>query len=141
MRIVAGLSVHQLGGDDHFAVRLRRRTQQLFHPGVVVGAVDDRDLRARDLARDSGRGLEQMRVLVRAVHDAGDRDPVAADLARDVAVEIFRRHHGDLAFGFAVGGAHGRGEGQRGKGEEGGEPGDCLHDGKTCVWRNGDPYM
>ena len=49
-----------------------------------------------------------MRVLVRVVHDADDRDPVAADLAGDVAVEILRRHHGDLA----VGGTRGRRRGE-----------------------------
>ena len=38
-------------------------------------------------------------------------DLVAADLARDVAIEILRRHHGDLA----VGGARDRG---RGEGEQ-----------------------
>ena len=109
--------------------------------GRSVGTVEDHDSRVCDMQHDARRGLEQMWVLVRVVHDADDRDPVAADLAGDVAIEIFRRHHGDLAFGFAVGGARGRGEGQRGKGEEGGEPGDCLHDGRTCVGRKGDPYM
>ena len=49
-----------------------------------------------DLAHDAGRGLEQMRVLVRIAQDADDRDPVAADLPGDVAVEILRRHDGDL---------------------------------------------
>ena len=96
------------------AARPRRRGQQLLHPGVVVGAVENRDLRAGDLAHDARRGLEQMRVLVGIVHDADDRDPVAADLAGDVAIEILRRHHSDLA----VGGAGGRG---RGEGEEDGE--------------------
>ena len=55
-------------------------------------------------------------------------DPVTADLARDVAVEILRRHHGDLA----VGGVRGM---RRGKSEQGGkaEPGDGLHGGKAFI--------
>jgi hypothetical protein len=53
-----------------------------------------------------------MRVLVRVVHDADDRDPVAADLAGDVAIEILRRHHGDLAVGGAC--AWDRGECEQG---------------------------
>jgi len=71
-----------------------------------------------------------MRILIRVVHDADDRNPVAADLAGDIAVEILRRHHGNLA----VDGARGR---RRGKGEQGGEhePGDSRHDGKACMLR------
>src|SRR5471032_657920 len=50
-----------------------------------------------------------MRVLVGIVHDADDRNPVAADLAGNVAVEILRRHHGD----FVVSGAGGVTAGKR----------------------------
>jgi hypothetical protein len=71
-----------------------------------------------------------MRVLIRIVHDADDIDPVAADLTGDVAIEILRRHHGDLA----VVGAR---AGERGERKEKceGEPGDGLHDGKACAFR------
>ena len=40
-----------------------------------------------------------MRILIRIVHDADDRDALAADLARDVAIEILGGDHGDLIFG------------------------------------------
>ena len=103
VRIVAGLLVHEVGGDDHDAAGPGRHREQLFHPRIVVGAVVDDDLRGGDLADDGGRGLEQMRVLVGIAQDAGDRDPVAADLLRDVAVKILRRHHCDLAVGGACG--------------------------------------
>jgi hypothetical protein len=69
-----------------------------------------------------------MRVLVRVVHDADDRDPVAADLAGDVAIEILRRHHGDLAVGGACAGNRGKRE-EKGKGE----PGGGLHVWKACI--------
>ena len=115
MRIVAGLSVHEVGGNDDLAVRLRRRAQQLLHPGVVVGAVHDGDLRARDLPHDARRGLEQMRVLIGVVHDADDVDMGTPDLVRDIAIEILRCHHGDLA----IGGACGRSRGERKENGEG----------------------
>ena len=70
-----------------------------------------------------------MRVLVGAVQDADHGDAVAADLAGDAAVEILRRHHGELAVNFAVGGARNQcgkrqggereGRDQRGKGFHG----------------------
>ena len=97
VRIVPGLLVHEVGGDDHDASGPGRHLEQLFHPWVVVGAVVDDDLGRSDLAHDGGRDLEQMRVLVGIAQDAGDRDPVTADLLRNVAVKILRRHQCDLA--------------------------------------------
>ena len=108
VRIVAGLLVHEIGGDDHNAPGLRRHLEQPFHPRVVVGAVVDDHLRRGDLADDGRRGLEQMRVLVGIAQDAGDRNLVAADLLRHVAVEILRRHDRDFAAGRA-----GAGEGRK----------------------------
>ena len=64
-------------------------------------------------------------------------DAVAADLAGDVAVEILRRHHGDLA----VGGARGR---ARGEGEDNGESksGDDPHGRKSVAGAgSGDAIM
>ena len=89
---------------------LGRGLEQLIHPWVVVGAIEDNDLRAGNLLDDARRGLEQMRVLVGIAHDARDRDIVTADLACDVAIEILRRHDVDLAVGGA--GARRRGEDQ-----------------------------
>jgi hypothetical protein len=60
-----------------------------------------------------------MRVLIGIVHDTDDRNPVAADLARDVTVEIFRSHDGNLIFGGAARhGLHkqGKKQGERGHG-------------------------
>ena len=94
-----GLASGQVGGRDHNAPRTRRRRQKLFHPGIVVGAIDDNDLRLGDLADSGWRCFEQMRILVRIAHDADDGDTVAADLACDVAVEIFCRDHADLIVG------------------------------------------
>ena len=62
--------------------------EQLLHPGIVVDAVDDHDLRGGERLGGLGARLEQMRILVRIAEDAGHRDVVAADLAGDVAVEI-----------------------------------------------------
>src|SRR6266700_96563 len=62
-----------------------RGGQELLHPGIVVGAIENHDLCACELAHNSGSGLEQMRILVRIGHNAGDRNPLAADLAGDVA--------------------------------------------------------
>jgi hypothetical protein len=42
-----------------------------------------------------------MRVLIGTVHYADDRNPVAADLTRNVTIEIFRGHDGNLIFGGA----------------------------------------
>ena len=100
----------EIGGDDDGAVRASAKPQQLLHPRIVAGAVEHHDLRGRDLAHDGGRGLEQMRVLIGIVQDADDSDAVAADLARDAAVKILRRHHGDLVAGGL--GRKGRGKGQ-----------------------------
>ena len=86
---------------------------QLVHPRVVVGAVDDDDLRVGDLPHDARRGLEQMRILVGIVHDAGDGDPVAADLPGDVAVEILRRDDGDRRVGGERAGQGGNRKQQR----------------------------
>jgi hypothetical protein len=79
------------------AVTGRGGRQELVHPRIVVGAVDDDDPRIGDLARDARRGLEQMWVLIGVRHDADDGDPVAADLAGYVAIEVLRRDHGDPA--------------------------------------------
>ena len=113
MRIVAGLLADELGDVDDDAAGTRRRAEQLLHPRVVVGAVEDDDLRIGDLAHRARRGLEQMRVLVGIAHDADDGDPVAADLPGDVAVEILRRDDGESGVGGAGagGGADGGEEG------------------------------
>ncbi len=66
-----------------------------------------------------------MRVLIGIVHDADDRNPVAADLARNVTVEIFRGHDGNLIFGGAD--RHGLRKKQR---KKQGEPGHGLFHGK-----------
>ena len=96
VRIVPGFTVHEAGGGDCRAPSARRHLQQFLDPGVVIGAVVDDDLRGGDLPDDGGRDLEQMRVLVGIAQDAHDRNPVAADLSRNVAVEILRRDDRDL---------------------------------------------
>lgn len=50
------------------------------------------------------RDLEKMGILVGLVQNADDVDAVAADLARDVAVEVLGRHHGEFAVGRTRGG-------------------------------------
>ena len=132
MRIASGFCAGELRGIDDDAARPRRRGDELVHPRIVVGAVEDDDLRIGDLPHDAGRRLEQMWVLVRIVHDADNVDPVAAELARDVAVEIFRRHHRDLA----VGGARGWGRAQRQrKGED--KAGNGFHHENTGLAPDG----
>jgi hypothetical protein len=42
-----------------------------------------------------------MRVLIGIVHDADDRNPVTANLTRNVTIEIFRCHDGNLVVGGA----------------------------------------
>ena len=122
VRIVAGLLVHEIRGDDRDPPGLRRHLEQSLHPRVVVGAVVDDQLGRGDFADDGRRGLEQMRVLVGIAQDAGDRNLVAADLLRHVAVEILRRHDRD----FAVGGAR-AGDGHQRNQKRHPEPDDCLH--------------
>ena len=88
MRIVAGLAADELRDDDLLAAGGLVGAEQLLHPGVIVDAVDDDDLRVGERLRGLGARLEQMRVLVRIAEDARHGDGVAADLAGDVAVEV-----------------------------------------------------
>jgi hypothetical protein len=43
-----------------------------------------------------------MRVLIGVVHDADDRNAVAADLARNIPVEVLCGHDGNFIFGRAA---------------------------------------
>ncbi|EAY63849.1 Periplasmic solute binding protein [Burkholderia cenocepacia PC184] len=118
VRVVAGLLADEIGDDDRRALRLFRRAEQFAHPRIVVGAVVDHDLRVLERAGRLRARFEQVRVLIGIAEDAGDRDVAAADLRRDVAVEILR---GDDVDGRGLR-DHRRGERQRGDG--GGQPAD-----------------
>ena len=91
MRVVAGLLSDQIGDDDRFAIGRTGGPEEFLHPRVIVDAVIDDDARARDVPAHRGTDLEQMRVLVGIVEDAGHRDVGAADLLGDVAVEVLGR--------------------------------------------------
>ena len=113
MRVVAGLLANQVSNNDGSAVGLGRGLEQLIHPWVVVGAVEDNDLRRRNLPRGARRSLEQMRVLVGIAHDASDCDIVTADLPCNITVEILRCHDTDLAIGGPAGRRRGEDQSQR----------------------------
>ena len=95
MRIVAGLVSDEFADDDlPPAGRLAGR-QHLFHPGIVIDAIHDDDLRIPEGLGGVDARLEQMRVLIGAAQDAGDRDMRPADLGGHVAVEVLRRDDPD----------------------------------------------
>src|SRR3954471_6902295 len=89
MRIVAALVAREVGRNDHGAVAGGGGREELVHPRVVVGAVVEDDLRVGDGAGGGGASLEQMRVVVRVVEDAGHGHMAAADLGGEVAIEVF----------------------------------------------------
>ena len=107
MRIVAGMAADELRDRNIRAARRPVRLEQLFHPRIVIRAVEDHDPRLRDVACGLRARLEQVRVLVGMGEDAGHRDMGAADLRGDVAIKILGRDD-----------PHGIGEGGRGKGAE-----------------------
>jgi hypothetical protein len=90
MRIVAGRLVHELRHLDRLAAGDRRRGEQLFHPGVVVRAVEDDDRRAGDRSRRRCAHLEEMRVLIGVAENADHGHLGAAELLGDIAIEILR---------------------------------------------------
>ena len=69
----------------------RARVLEPRHEGVVAEAVLDHDLRLRDGEAVDVPGLEEVGVGVRVREDRRDRDVRAADLLRDVAVDVLRR--------------------------------------------------
>jgi hypothetical protein len=74
----------------------RRCRQKLIHPRIVIGPIEDNDLRRTDLADDRRRCLEQMRILIGIAHYGDDVDQIAANLPSDVSIEIFRRDDAQL---------------------------------------------
>ena len=91
MRVVAGLAADQRADHDLLAAGRVVGAQELLHPRVVINAVDDDDLGVAERLRRLRTGFEQVRIVVGIGENAGHRDIRAADLARHVAVEIFRR--------------------------------------------------
>ena len=67
--------------------------EQLFHPRIVIDAVDDDDFGVAQRLRRLWACLEKVRVVVRIGEDAGHDDVRAADLGGEVAIEILRRDH------------------------------------------------
>ena len=132
MRIVAGLAADQRADEDFLAARGLVGGQQLFHPGVVIDAVDDHDLGVGERLGGLGARLEQMRVLVGIGQDAGDGYVGAADLRGEVAIEVLR---GDDLDGI--------GESGRGRGDDGqdrrGQQTICEHerDSRIGFWAPG----
>ena len=77
---------------DHARAALARRgVLELRHEGVVAEPVLDHDLRLRDRQARRRAGLEEVGVGVRVREDRRDRDVWAADLRRDVPVDVLRR--------------------------------------------------
>src|SRR5262249_1226446 len=57
MGIVTGLAARELRRADLRATRARRCSEQFVHPGVVICAIEDHDLRACKLAHNGGWGF------------------------------------------------------------------------------------
>jgi hypothetical protein len=92
MRVGPRPRSHQRSHHDVAAANGRRGREQLLHPGIVIGAVGDRDGGLRQRAGNGWTGFEQMRILVGIRQDAVDPTLRAGDLTGDITVEIFRRH-------------------------------------------------
>jgi hypothetical protein len=93
MRIVAGLPANERADHDFLAARRLVGAEELRHPRIVVDAIGEDDLSVAERPGRRGAGFEKVRIAVGLGENAGDSDIGAADLARHVAVEIFRRDH------------------------------------------------
>ena len=91
MGIVAWLVADQGADQDFLASGRLMGAEQLLHPGIIIDAIDDDDLGVRQSLRRIRARLEQMRIVVWIAENARHRDVRAADLGREVAIEILRR--------------------------------------------------
>ncbi len=89
MRVVARLPVRERGDLDDLARGRRRCGEQPHRPRVVADAVVDDEPGRRDRARGRGTGLELVRILVHIGEDAAHGHAVAADLPRDITIDVF----------------------------------------------------
>ncbi len=109
MRVVAFRDAEQAGDVDDDAPVDLIGLKQMLHPVVVTGAVHDHDIGVGDGAGDGCRRLVVVRVGAGRDDYAFDRDAVAADSGRGLAVEVFGRDDGD---GVRRGGERRQGSGQ-----------------------------
>ena len=83
-----GARLHARRGDDHLALEARGFLQSL-HPPLEAEAVDEQDLRGREVLGVGRRRLIDMRVAIRP-DQRDDIDAVAADLLHHVAEDAER---------------------------------------------------
>ena len=85
----------KVSDDDHLPARGPGCSEKLAHPRVVIRAIVDCDPRSREFACHGRTRFEEVRILIRVAEDARDLDVLAANLRRELAVEVLGRDDGN----------------------------------------------